>query len=275
MTTLQENGLFFTNEKVVNIDTSTDEVNVEGVMDWNGNIIWQCPYNKTVESMNVKLQFGISHIMLQFTPTYATSDNELGELLTGAGFVYDCRHPGLFVDSYQEYILKNRDYDIAMRQIQSDKQLYAAAASTLENVGFGYAFGQKKGGVAAGLGGLVETAATYLINRTFDPQIQTQYDKLYAKMTDQISLVGDSVTNLQYYKPFYKFKLIMDTATQERMNTDIQVNGYVCDETVESLESLFRIGAVIQSDMTVIEGECCLDGKQQTVYRLQNGVEFK
>jgi hypothetical protein len=275
MTTLQENGLFFPNEKVIQIDASTDEVNVEGVMDWNGNIIWQCPYNKTVEAMNVKLQFGISHIMLQFTPTYTDSSDELGELLTGAGFVYDCRHPGLFVDSYQEYVLKNRDYDIAMRSIQSEKELWKAGFSTAENIGFGFAFGQTKGGIAAGAGGIIETIGTFLINQEFDPRIQRQYDNLYAKMTDQISLVGDSITNLQYYKPMYKFTLIMDVATQDRMNTDIEVNGFVCDETIGNLESIFNTGVVLQADNVTIEGATCLDAKQQTVYRLQNGVEFK
>lgn len=267
--------LEFTNyTKTINEEFYTDEVNQQGIFDWNGNIIWSCPYNITITGFKVTLLRGISHAMLQFVPIY-DGLTEYGDMITGKAFCYDCRHPGLFVDSYQDYVLKNREYDIAMRHIQSEKQLWTSAASTVENLGFGYAFGQQKGGIAAGLGGVVETAATYMINSEFDPRIQEQYDKRYALMTDQISLIGDAITNIFIEKPLSKYTLTMDVATQERMNKDIQVNGYVCDETVESLESLFRVGAVIQSDMTVVEGACCLDGKQQTVYRLQNGVEFK
>ena len=33
----------------------------------------------------------------------------------------------------------------------------STAFSTAENIGFGFAFGQKKGGIAAGAGGIIET----------------------------------------------------------------------------------------------------------------------
>lgn len=253
--------------------TSTEKITM-GINDWNSDLIWECPYGVTVNSFNVRLLIGISHIMLEFL---ANGQTKNGSKLTNVGFSYDCRHPGLFVDSYQDYILKNRDYDIAMRQIQSEKQEWAAVSSTFENIGFGMAFGQKTGAAAAGIGGIVESLATFVINQEFDPRIQEQYNFRYARMTDQISLVGDSITNVYNERNnglLQVYTLSMDVASQTRMDNDISINGYVCDEYVSNLETLFGVGNIIKADSVVVEGATCLESKHQTVYRLQNGVEF-
>lgn len=253
--------------------TSTEKITM-GINDWNSDLIWECPYGVTVNSFNVRLLIGISHIMLEFL---ANGQTKNGSKLTNVGFSYDCRHPGLFVDSYQDYILKNRDYDIAMRQIQSEKQEWAAISSTFENIGFGMAFGQKTGAAAAGIGGIVESLATFVINQEFDPRIQEQYNFRYARMTDQISLVGDSITNVYNERNnglLQVYTLSMDIASQTRMDNDISINGYVCDEYVSNLETLFGVGNIIKADSVVVEGATCLESKHQTVYRLQNGVEF-
>lgn len=253
-------------------------------MDWNGNLIWECPYGITIDGFTVRLQLGISHIILQFTPYY--TNDRLSEQLTGKGFCYDCRHPGLFVDSYQDYVLKNRDYDIQMRRIQSEKQELQSLFSVAENVGFGMAFGGPVGATAAGIGGLIEATSTWVTNSVYDPQIQRQYDRLYSRVTDQISLVGDSVTNLLFEYPMYVYTLIMDVSSQNTMKNDISINGYVCDETINNLSTIFTnniisdtylnidIKPVFQADNVVVEGACNVIGKQQVVRRLQNGVEF-
>lgn len=254
----------------VSTNMTSNEINKQGIIDWNGNLIWECPYNISITGFNVDLLKGLSHVMLQFTPI----NGNQGDLLTGKGFCYDCRHPGLFVDSYQDYILKNRDYDIHMRQLQSEKQELQAWASTAENIGFGMAFGQTTGAAAAGIGGVIEAASTWLLNQHFDPKIQQQYDLKYARMTDQISLIGDSITNQRLQNPLSKYTLTMDSATQNRMNNDINTNGYYCDETIGNLQSLITPGNVVQADNVTVEGLICKEGRQQIVYRLQNGVEF-
>lgn len=279
--TLQLDGDFFENKYTLNESFASDDIQVQGVYDWNGNMIWQCPYNKSISGFEIKLQFGISHIMLQFTPLLETTP---GTLLTGEGFTYDCRHPGIFVDSYTDYILKNRDYDISMRKYQIEQQEGQAWASVAENVGFGAAFGGGAGAVAAGLGGVIEATYTSISNAIYEPQIRRARDKLQAKVTDQISLVGDSVTNLFYYDPFYKYTLLMDGATQTRMETDIETNGYYCDEYSNIIDTLFTnepttdssytVNPSFQADSLTIEGACNLVGKQQIAMRLMNGVEF-
>ena len=254
---------------------STEKVK-QGIMDWNGNSIWEAPVNIGSISFKTRLLLGISHIMIEFLPS---SNYNNAELLTGRGFCYDCRHPGIFIDSYGDYVLKNRDYDIAMRQIQSDKQLWQSAVSTAENVGFGAAFGKASGAKAAGIGSVIETIGTYFINSYFDPKIQEQYDLRYARMTDQISLIGDSITNVLNVIAdnsglFKKYTLSVTTDASNRYDNDISANGYYCDETTSNLQSLFLNGRILQADNVVVEGACTLAGKQQVVRRLMNGVEF-
>lgn len=273
--------------KTINVSFSSNEVTRRGIKDWNGNIIWECPYGKEVNGFTVTLLKGISHVLLQFIPSNTDLDDQVA-INSGFGFTYDCRHPGLFVDSYQDYILKNRDYDISMRQIQSEKQELQAWVSAAENVGFGAAFGQKAGAAAAGIGGVIEAFGTHLINNIFDPKIQAQYDMRYARMTDQISLIGDSVTNTYIEHPLSKYELRMDDATINRMKNDIQTNGFYCDEITDNLQNMFsyttltryigdvrlEVKPVYQADNVVVEGACNVIGKQQVVRRLMNGVEF-
>ena len=256
-------------------------------MDWNGNLVWECPYGVTIEAFTIKLLFGLSHIMLEFIPKPSgTTPEYLSNMLTGKAFNYDCRHPGLFIDSYTEYVLKEKEYDIEMRRIQSEKQEVQAWFNVAENVGFGAAFGQGKGAAAAGIGGVIEAAGTWVINQEYDPKIQAQYDKKYARMTDQVSLVGDSVTNLFYFAPFYIYQLTMDSASATNMCNDISENGYMCNEMTNNLSNMFTyqevndsyigttVKPVYQADSVVVEGACNVIGKQQVVRRLQNGVEF-
>ena len=66
----------------------------------------------------------------------------------------------------------------------------------------------------------------------------------------------------------------MDTATQTRYTNDVNTNGYYCDETTGNLQSLVVSGNVLQADNVTVEGLICKEGRQQIVYRLQNGVEF-
>lgn len=273
------------------LDTTfySDEFKQEGIMDWNGNTIWEAPYNVAINyGFKVTLLKGLSHVLLQFTPYDDYENTRQGELITGTGFCYDCRHPGLFVDSYQDYVLKNRDYDIQMRQIQSNKQELQAWVSAAENVGFGYAFGDTGGAKAAGAGGIIEAVGVRAINSLYDPQIQSQYDRRYQLMTDQISLIGDSITNLQIEAPLSKYTLTIDNPSKLRAIEDINSNGFYTDETVSHLQSYFTnttrtwvdngvtftLHPTFQADNVVVEGACNVVGKQEVVRRLQNGVEF-
>ena len=250
-----------------------------GIIDWNGEMIWECPYGVTINKFKVTLLKGLSHVILQFIPYDSNDDTYQSNLLTDLGFCYDCKHPGLFVDSYQDYVLKNREYDIQMRRIQSEKQEIQAWANVAENIGFGYAFGgagtgSMRGAQAAGIGGIIEATTTTALNFIYDPQIQNQYDKRYQRMTDQITIIGDSIWNVMFENILSKYYLYMDNSTLAIMNKDITINGYYSNETTDDLQSKFNNGRIIQADNVVVEGACNVIGKQQVVRRLMNGVEF-
>lgn len=262
--------------KSFDVTFTSDELTREGLMDWNGNMIWEASPNAGTFSFRTRLLLGISHVMVEFVPSITLSNDAS---IVNRGFTYDCRHPGLFVDSYAEYIMKNRDYDIEMRRIQSDKELWHSIASVIENIGFGAAFGGVNGAIAAGVGGSVEAAATFLINANFDPQIQRQYDKLYARMTDQISLVGDSITNairrIDSGDPmFSKYTITVTDDSRDRYEQYIHVNGYDSDEMTDDLQSYVHKGGILRADNVVVEGCIPMDARTQTVYRLSNGVQF-
>lgn len=263
--------------------TSTDLVR-QGIIDFNGNLVWECPIGKSVSAFNIRYKFGISHIQLEFTPDLEVPNIAYNfTYLNGLGFSYECLHPGLFVDSYQEYIMKNREYDIEMRKIQADKELYKSVFSIAENIGFGAAFGNVQGAVAAGVGGVIETIGTFVVNNTFDPKIQEQYDFRYARITDQVSLVGDSVNSVidvlrnnsdTKLGILSKYTLSANSDSTTRYNKDKAVNGYICDESTDNLQTLFYRGRVLQADNITVEGTVQLDCRYQVVNRLMNGVEF-
>lgn len=262
--------------KILNVDIYTDDKVTMGIADWNNDSVWVCPYGRHIDYFKVVLLVGASHIMLKFTEYSQTSGfNDIDNVI-GVGFTYDCRHPPLFVDNYKDYVLKNRDYDIQMRKIQSDKQLYQSVFSTAENAGFGMAFGKEVGMAAATIGGIIETFGTFAINSFFDPKIQKQYDKRYGLMTDNMSVIGDSIVyalnpNFGY---LFVYRYDLDASTSIIMDKDIAKNGYYCDEFTDNLSALIVANAKIQADNVTVEGAVPLDCKHQIVYRLQNGVEF-
>lgn len=258
---------------------STDTAK-QGLIDYNGNLIWECPVGVYIPGFKIRYKFGISHIQLEFTPSGSTYPYTF---LNGTGFVYDCLHPGLFVDSYQEYIMKNREYDIQMRKIQADKEIYKSVFSIAENIGFGAAFGSAQGAIAAGIGGVIETIGTFVVNETFDPKIQQQYDFRYARITDQVALIGDSVSSVvnvlnhpndSNWGILSRYTLEANSDSINRYNKDISVNGYQCDECTQNLQGLFARGRVIQADNITVEGAVQLDCRYQIVNRLMKGVEF-
>lgn len=263
---------------VYNTPITSTEQEVQGIMDWYGTNVWQCPIDTTISSFVVTMELSVTSCLLRFAPN---TDGELGCEMTGKGFTYQCRQATLFIDKGSEYTWRDQRYDKENQALQSLKQEWQALASTAENVGFGAAFGGGVGGVASGVGGIIEFAGTYMINKEFDPKILANTLQHYRDMQDTMSVVGDSISRLWYNidlnetaAPLIKYKLTMDTPTKDRMNADINTNGYYCDEVTSNLTSYFGKDKVIVADNIVVEGACNVIGKQQVVARLQNGVEF-
>lgn len=268
------------------------------LIDWNGNIVWEAPYFVDFRYLHIVVDIGVTHCNIRGT---LSTDPNFNDLLTGVipyinenvgtGFCYECRHVSLFVDSYSEYVMRMRDYDVESRRIQNDVEFYKGLVGTAEAAGYGMAFGGPIGGLTSMVGGLTETIGTGLINNSYAPKIQNLEDKKYALMQDEMSIIGDSLmplftldTCIKYDSTTQKYHLVygslilttisMDESSKNVMNNDISINGYHCDETVSDIDSLIATGTIIQADNVVIEGTISAQYRIDIADRFSRGIEF-
>ena len=94
------------------------------------------------------------------------------------------------------------------------------------------------------------------------------FDNLYVNHPKKLD-ISQGVSSLMF-----SYTLTMDTASQERMENDIAINGYHCDETTDELQTYFRQGAVIQADNVVVEGNMSTEYRNYVIQKLSQGVEF-
>lgn len=267
----------------------SDEKNKFYLCDWNANLFWEAPYNYEFRYIHVLFCFGVTHFNIRgYVDNVATTYYEHIPLINenvGYGFCYECRHVTLFVDSYSEYVMRMRDYDVESRRIQNEIEFYKGLVGTAEAGGYGFAFGKEAGGLTSIAGGLAETFGTALINQTYAPKIQNLEDRKYALMQDEMSIIGDSLTPLIGSELTLKdgimlgawttlVEITMDEPSQQRMDNDIEINGYHCDETVSDIDSMISVGTVIQADNVVIEGTISAQYRNDIADRFSRGIEF-
>lgn len=268
---------------------TTDEQNVLFIADWFGNKIYEVPPGVSFKYISIRIDIGTTHCQIHGRLYNDSNPDDVYPYLcenNSGGFCYECRHVSLFVDSYTEYVMRQRDYDVESRQIQNEVEFYKGMVSTIEAGGYGSAFGGPAGAVTSILGGLVETFGTAIINDKYAPKLQALEDKKYSLMQDEMSIIGDSLTNLSYaigeetayaqFKPstMYLCSFIMDDASKQRMDNDIAINGYHCDETVDDIDSLISTGTIIQADNVVIEGTISSQYRNDIASRFERGIEF-
>lgn len=270
----------------IGVTLKSDEQTKYYLKDWNSNLIWEAPYNYQFRYLHMVFCFGVTHFNIRgmFDTVPTNSDYNMLNENVGPGFCYECRHVTLFVDSYSEYVMRMRDYDVESRRIQNSIEFDKGLVSTAEAAGYGFAFGGPFGAIASLAGGLVETFGTSIINNTYAPQIQRLEDRKHALMQDEMSIIGDSLTPWESairVKDGVLFSAMnciveidMDDASKERMDNDIAVNGYHCDETVSDIDSLISTGTIIQADNVVIEGTISSQYRNDIASRFERGIEF-
>lgn len=271
-------------EKLSRIFTYTEELNitstydkVQGIMDYNGDKIWECPQNKTVNRFRIEVDVAPTNCLLRFIPVSSTSESPVLPMdeISGMGFTYNCRAPSLFIDSGSEFTWRERSYNDEMRRLQMGQDVWASAFSSAENAGFGMAFGGKVGMSAAATGGLVETIGTIGKHLVFDPMIAKAEFSHKLKQQDYMSVVGNSV--VRAFKRGINMSVFssrMDKPSKDRADIDIKVNGYYCDIITDKLYEYITKDTIILAEGVVVEGAVPLDCKHQVVQRFAAGVEF-
>lgn len=244
-------------EKLVTFDSIyTSEAQVYGIMDWNGNSIWECPYGITIDSFNVKLSLSSEHVQLRFK-----YDNEFGNENTGKGFTYECRKCAIIIDQETEYTWRERESEYQIRRLQSAKQVWTNASDAVQGAGFGLAFGGMPGVAAATAGGIINTISTWAMNEVFDPRFQEAQDYKYQRMQDLVSVYGDSITAIYDYKigdnyiyfiqaynstVYHNYKFYIEHQTPEYIIRDVKI--YYPDRTINTGDIFFILSTTYDNE---------------------------
>lgn len=171
---------------------TTDDM-VYGIIDWNGNTIWECPYGVAVDGFSVLLTASARECLIRFSYL-----DEFGNENIGKGFTYACRECAIVVDQQVEYTWRERESEVRMRELQSIKQVWTNGSDAIQGAGFGLAFGGKVGALASGMAGALNTFSTAVMNIEMDPKIQATQDLKYERMQDIVSIVGSAITPIYY-----------------------------------------------------------------------------
>ena len=205
------------------------------IKDMRNNIVWSCPINHTYEVVEARLVCN------------ATACNVVVTLKEGYDYqvaTIPCELMDVYVDSWREYLSRQRDSDKALRQISYDQTAWQSGISSLtggiNGAMSGSLAGQSAGvGAVAGIGlGVVSALGNYVVNRYYDPKLQEQYDRQAQRQNDTLSLAGNVSLDMYYHNYAGKVDVYPDTISRLQLMNEDSEYGY---STVLYLDSDPRI----------------------------------
>ena len=217
---------------------TTDDM-VYGIIDWNGNTIWECPYGVVIDGFSVMLTASARECLLRFSYL-----DEVGSENIGKGFTYACRECAIVIDQQVEYTWRERQSEIDMRELQSIKQVWTNGSDAIQGAGFGMAFGGKVGALASGMAGALNTFSTAVMNIELNPKIQATQDLKYERMQDIVSIVGSAIT------PIY-FNSLSDEQQYVLCLTDTEYNSFNTNNVLSLLEKYYGTNQIFEG-MSVV-----------------------
>lgn len=217
---------------------TTDDM-VYGIIDWNGNTIWECPYGVVIDGFSVMLTASARECLLRFSYL-----DEVGSENIGKGFTYACRECAIVIDQQVEYTWRERQSEIDMRELQSIKQVWTNGSDAIQGAGFGLAFGGKVGALASGMAGALNTFSTAVMNIELNPKIQATQDLKYERMQDIVSIVGSAIT------PIY-FNSLSDEQQYVLCLTDTEYNSFNTNKVLSLLEKYYGTNQIFEG-MSVV-----------------------
>ena len=205
------------------------------IKDMRNNIVWSCPINHTYEVVEARLVCN------------ATACNVVVTLKEGYDYqvaTIPCELMDVYVDSWREYLSRQRDSDKALRQISYDQTAWQSGISSLTGGINGAMSGSLAGssagvGAVAGIGlGVVSALGNYVVNRYYDPKLQEQYDRQSQRQNDTLSLSGNVSLDMYYHNYAGKVDVYPDTISRLQLMNEDSEYGY---STVLYLDSDPRI----------------------------------
>lgn len=205
------------------------------IKDMRNNVVWECPVGHT---------YTVDEARLVATATAVNVIISLSEGNDKQIATIPCELMDVYVDSWREYLSRQRDSDKALRQIDYNQQALTGIANSL-NGGLSGAMAGGLSGSGGGLGaiagvatGVIGSVGTWAINQYYDPKLQEQYDRQAQRQNETLSLAG-SVSLANYYKNYAgHVKVTPDSISKAQFEKEASAYGY---STVLYLDSDPRI----------------------------------
>ena len=243
------------------------------IKDMRNNIVWVCP---------VGHNYTVSEARLVCT---ATACNVVITLKEGNNYeivTVPCELMDVYVDSWREYLSKQRESDKALRQLSYEQSAWQSGISSLTGGINGAMSGSLAGasassGAVAGIGlGVISALGVYAVNQYYDPKLQDQYDRQSQRQNDTLSLSGGASLDMYYHNYAGKVVLVPDEISMEQFEKEATTYGY---STVLYLNSDPRInnGTRVTGPMrgsVDISANCPADWIEQIAYRFSMGITF-
>ena len=267
------------------------------VTNLDGSAIGSLPWGIEVQDYTYRMVNDISSFYLQLRFNGGDSYPE------GLCFTASLPLVSMTGNSWSSYVYSGqREYDMQMRNLQSDQQMFqglmGAVQGTGGQVGQGMAIsalnkaagieekglgvgGMKGLGVAGSVLGiytaaqLIGASGNYLANKFwFNGEYQKWSDYRAARQTDNLLTTGSGPDNIYYGTDITLLAMDNDDYSVEQRNNDISLYGCHVDEPMTSCQSLVEAGGPLQITNLTVGGDIPVQAKEYIREMFSNGVRL-
>lgn len=195
--------------------------------DTRGNCLFKAPPYMPAYVSSVTADFTASSASLRYEVGYSGS--------SGSRIVSVSAEPvDLFVDSYKEYLYRQRDADLRLRQISMDQSAVQGIANIGQSAIGGALAGSLVPGIGTVAGALAGTAVSVggilgssVISSHYGKEAQQATDDMYRRTLDTMTQAGAVGAGLlQDWAPHHFVKKRWEPATMQQYLDDVNTNGY-------------------------------------------------
>jgi len=238
--------------------------------DMRGEVIFTPQENRNF-GVNKKIKMTLS-----LSPTSTCFECYIDGYKDETLFILPCEPVYIFGDSYNEYFVRQREYDMATRRMNNERQLIDGIMNVGQStIGGGILGGmsdQTKAGLIGGtVLGVASSLGQYALNNYYAPKEQKLLDDLHKKGKSELLLYGERLASFVYRST--DFCIITETWDSEsltRYESDINTNGFVMNYPCLNCSQFYNVG-VLSGDFE-INGNIPNIWKNQINSRFRNGV---
>lgn len=257
-----------------------DQADCIGMTDMRGNLVWTSDLGGGTETY-LYCYLNVSPSTCNWRCVLDAPDLVHPQGTPERTFTIPCEPVYYFSDAFQEYNVRQREFDMEQRAINRDSQLVSGLSGVGSSAVGGAVAGALLGpaGAVAGaalgaVGGIVGSIASYAIQPTFDNRTQRATDAFYKRQADTLVLSGDGLLNiLTGLTGCDLVNVETDAGTVTQYNDAVSTAGFFySDLEVEDMED-FVVDGSLTADVQVL-GPIPDAWKAQVQQRIARGVRF-